>query len=71
MKTNLTDVKKRKFFQLEIDDNFRSQLDELATLDGVSASGIVRMLVHREYAFRFNGNGHQPSSTEQASQPLP
>lgn len=58
MKTILTNVKKRLFFQLEIDEGFRKKLNDLATMDGIKASGVVRQLVNREHAARFNG--HQP-----------
>lgn len=60
MKTNLTNVKKRKFFQLEIDAGFREQLVALASLDGVSLSDVLRILVHREFAARCNSHKLDP-----------
>ena len=56
MKTKLTLVKKRTNFQMRVDDNFQKHLDELATMDGISASDVIRILVHREHAARLNGN---------------
>lgn len=67
MKSNLTHVMKRKFFQLEIDDGFRKKLEELAFMDGLSASGVVRMLVNREHANRLNGYGKPPLAPDQVS----
>jgi hypothetical protein len=64
MKTNLTNAKNRKFFQLEIDQSFKKRLQALANKDGITASGVIRQLVNREYESRFNGNGSQPCPDE-------
>jgi hypothetical protein len=64
MKSNLTNVKKRRFFQMEIDAGFREQLIALASLDGVSLSDVLRILVHREYAVRCNGHKLDPCEEE-------
>jgi hypothetical protein len=58
MKTLSSNVNKRKFFQLEVDKLFKQKLTDLAKMNGVSASGVVRMLVNREHAAHFNG--HKP-----------
>jgi hypothetical protein len=60
MKTKLSNVNKRKFFQLEVDDPFKQKLSDLANMNGVSASGVIRMLVNREHSIYFNG--HMPAA---------
>jgi hypothetical protein len=66
METILTHVKKRIFFQLEIDADFKKRLNDLAILNGIKASGVIRMLVNREHSALFNG--HQPPITDPGCQ---
>jgi len=41
------------FFQLEINRDIKDKLLALATSDGISSSGEIRLLINREYASRF------------------
>jgi hypothetical protein len=56
MKTLITSERKRKVFQIRTDDYFLSRLHELAAMDRISGSDVIRILVLREHASRTNGS---------------
>lgn len=58
----MTTHKPRKFFSFEIDPQTRERLASLTKFHSVPASGIIRMLINREYVAINNGNGSKPDN---------
>jgi hypothetical protein len=49
---------KHRDFIFRIDEGFYLRLNDLATQDGISMSGVVRQLVNQAYQTRFGKNGN-------------